>query len=162
MNKTISLFKDNSKNMYKILHNHKKTKTLKELIRFHFVDYIAHYEDKIMQLNIMMATSQKDAMWMHEMEISKRLQTIVKYYGINLLQIIGVDIIDNKYYDMLSFDEKVLYYKKCISIISNTGKHTYNLLEVRKRIKRLRKGAKDDYKKYREIEKDIVCSKESK
>ena len=155
--RTMIFLRNNSKNIKKILGKHKKTSTLKKIIKESFIDYMIPFNDKIILNNIMMASVNKISIYEHSLEIENRLIIIIKYFGINLLQLIGVDIIDNKYYNMLSFEEKTDYYRKCINLISDTGKNIYNLLELKKRTKKLNKGPKKDYLQYEKNAKNELC-----
>ena len=151
---TINFLKSNSKNMSKLIGKHKKTSTIKKIIKEHFLEYISYIDDKIMQNNIMLAHTQANVKEIHENEIYIRLRMICNHFGIQLLQKMGVDIIDNNYFSMLKFDEKIEYYKKCINIIVNTGKNMYGLMEIKKKTNRIKKRIKNDYNKYKETLKN--------
>lgn len=155
INSIIDFLKTNSKNLRKLLGKHKKTSKLKKIIKHSFIDYMVAFNDKIIQNNIMIGNMNNANMYVHDLEIEKRLIIIIKYFGINLLQLIGVDIIDNRYFWMLTFEEKTDYYKKCINIISDTGKNMCNLLEFKKRTKKINKTVKNEYLEYEKNAKKI-------
>ena len=145
---SINFLKNNSKNMRKIFDKHKKNSTLKKIITENFIDYISHFRDKITQTNIMIANANVKSIWIHEQEIENRLGLIVKFFGTNLLQSLGIDIIDNHYFALLTFDEKITYYNKCLNIISDSGKQLCNLLDHFKTLKKKRHMIKHEYQEY--------------
>lgn len=145
---SINLLKDNSKNLKKMIGKHKKDDKVNHIITRALIEYPSHYNDRIMQNSIMMANTDKALIWVHEEEIGNRLKLLVKYYGINLLQILGVNIINESYFSMLSFDEKVTYYKDCLGIILNTGKAIQELYNTQKKIKKRRHHHRHKYMNY--------------
>ncbi len=145
---SIDLLKNNSKKMNKILGHHRKTSHIKHIIIETMLEYPMRFNDRITQNNIMMATTNEKSLWHHETEIENRLILLVKYYGVNLLQTVGINVITSNYFSMLSFDEKVSYYKDCLATISNTGKIIYDLIEMKRKLKKKRHMVKHAYRDY--------------
>ncbi|ARF09688.1 hypothetical protein Indivirus_2_67 [Indivirus ILV1] len=143
---SVNLLKNNSKNFNKLLDKCNKTKIIKNIVYDTMIEYPLYFNDKITQNNIMMASINEKNLWVHELEIEKRLLLIIKYYGINLLQLLGVNIIDGKYFTLLSFDEKISYYKNCLSIICKTGKMICDLADFKDKLKKKRYQNKYIYK----------------
>lgn len=148
INSSIDLLKNNSKNINKLLGNHKKTSHIKNIIVETMIEYPMRFNDRIIKNNIMMANTNEKILWIHEKEIENRLLLIVKYYGINLLQILGINVINSSYFSMLSFEEKVSYYKDCLSTISTTGKIIYDSIEMKNKLKKRQHMVKHAYKDY--------------
>lgn len=126
----------------------KKYSKLSKIILNIFIDYPNHYNDKITQNNIMIANTVPKSIWIHEIELENRLISLVKYYGIYLLEKLGVKIINSSYFSMLSFDEKVLYYKDCIGTIIATGKLMNELFNQRYKLKKQRHSLRHKFDNY--------------
>ena len=124
-----------------------------KLIKHNFIEYISHFDDKIMNNNMMIGSLNSEYILIHEKELSNRLNILVKYYGIHLLEKMGINLISNSYFYMLSFEEKVEYYKKCIMVISHIGKNIYSLFEIKKKLKKFKKKVRKEYDTYKETVK---------
>lgn len=141
---SIELFKT-SKNIKELIGDINKKSKLSKILSNIFIDYPSHYNDKITQNNIMIASTNPKTLWIHEMELERRLMAIVKYYGIYLLEKLGVKIINSSYFSMLDFDEKVVYYKDCLGIIIATGKLMNDLFNLMHKIKKQRHNYRHKY-----------------
>ncbi|AYV77300.1 MAG: hypothetical protein Barrevirus31_3 [Barrevirus sp.] len=157
----INLLKNGSKYLRIKLADAKKTCQLKKIVKETFLEYTGHFNDKTLQNNIMMHTLQgyqdksnkglqgisivpgiqllqgfREGLWNHEQEIEDRLLLLVNRFGVHLLSDFGINILDNKYFAQLSFEEKVSYYKDCLDKIILFGTELVDLLKAQKRLKK--------------------------
>ncbi len=67
--------------------------------------------------NLLMLGDTQDKNWLviHENQIRERLQLVVKTFGIKLLKFLDIPIITNDVFYSFSFNDKVDYYKKCVT-----------------------------------------------
>lgn len=106
-----------------------------KLIILNCKKFMGTYNDKLLD-DLLYSTNKNKNQWetANSIEIMSRLINLVDYFGLDMLSLIGMKIIEVRTYHKLGFNGKVSYYRDCVNCMNNLIDQCDNLLKMRDRL----------------------------